>query len=427
MKKQYKLPTILGLIVLVLGVVAGIFLVQNTQVFRLAADPSETPKNVRITNIKDNSFTVSWITDKETVGFVAYGGSTSLGQTTSKNEGKAVSLHHETVTGLSPQTTYFFKIAAGGRLFDNNGSTYQIKTAPSLPSAKEQDLIFGVVKNQTGQGEGAIVYVTFGGTSPLSATTDKTGQWLINLADARSSDLAQYAQYDKKSTVLEIFVQGESDQFATAKVRVGSGKPVPDITLGKTYDFTQQEPAQPGEVPRSTLELPQQTQQKPAFPTEPLSATDKKEVVLTKPKDNEKVTGGRPEFSGTGTPGTTITIKVESPDPIVDTITIGSSGTWTWTPPKDLTSETHTVTVSWTDETGKTKTIKRSFTVAAASPLGGVLQTPTPSSTPSARVAIPSTESGVPVAGDLTGTITLFIMGLLLFFTGLFLPKFLKS
>src|SRR5260221_13594636 len=70
-----NIPTILGLLVLFAGLIGGVFLVRssNTNSFLPRASPQTTPKNLKIRNITDTSFTVSWITDSNTVGFVRYG------------------------------------------------------------------------------------------------------------------------------------------------------------------------------------------------------------------------------------------------------------------------------------------------------------------------------------------------------------------
>jgi len=59
MLSKYRIPTILGILVLVGGVIGGIFLVgqRQTALFPRAA-PEFTPKQVRITNLSENSFNV---------------------------------------------------------------------------------------------------------------------------------------------------------------------------------------------------------------------------------------------------------------------------------------------------------------------------------------------------------------------------------
>ena len=71
--KKAKIPTIIGIILLIFGLATGVILVQNRQIFRLGAEGQNSPKDVRVSNIASSSLTVSWITDVQTTGFVKYG------------------------------------------------------------------------------------------------------------------------------------------------------------------------------------------------------------------------------------------------------------------------------------------------------------------------------------------------------------------
>ena len=105
-----KIPTLIVLTILVIGIVVGVFMVRNRQIFRLGASGEITPNDVRITNITESSLTLSWTTDKETVGAVSFGKNETLGQTAlSEIEGQST-LHSTVLTGLEPETNYFLKI-----------------------------------------------------------------------------------------------------------------------------------------------------------------------------------------------------------------------------------------------------------------------------------------------------------------------------
>lgn len=443
MRKEYKLPTIIGLAVLVVGVVAGVFLVQSGQVFRLRASPEETPQQVRITNIRDTSFTVSWVTEQETIGFLSYGRSASLGQTANddQNPNTPSLVHHVTVSALSSNTTYFFKVGSGKNLFDNDGKPYQVTTAPQATVTPGTDIIFGTVQTPSGApARGAIVYVTISGVSPLSTLTDSSGKWTIPLSQARSASLASFASYQPTDRA-QIFVQ-KGDQFASATIRVGAARPVPPITLGETHDFTNLEPVESSDLPSSSLIVPEEgtpsATPSSGFRIEEEETVGSKSVSLLSPDDGESLNTTKPSFVGTGTPGTKFTITVESENAYTDQVTVDSQGEWSWTPPENLEPGEHTVTLSWKDENGQTRIIRRTFTVLAAgtsdlpsftaSPSGETATpSPSPSASPSARTTTVSTEGGVPVAGNLTTTVSLFIMGAVLIFSGLFLPRILRN
>lgn len=424
--KQHKLPTIGALILLIAGVVAGVFLTQKDTIFRLAASPEETPQDVKITNITNSSFTVSWLTDKPTVGFVSYGKSSSLGSVANQQISPQLpqGVHYVTVDKLTAGTNYFFKVASGQALFDDNGESYQAKTAPVIGNPVTSDVIFGSVLTSFGTpASGFLVYISLPGASPISALTDSKGSWSIPLSTVRNSSLSSYVSYSKESTVLSIFVAGGAGQTATARILAGSAKPVPSITIGKNHDFTDIKPVDPSGVPTSEIILPESTTpESSGFSTGPTTTGTAITVTLTSPKDKESVTSAKPKISGTGTPGTVVTILLQSsqttPTSYSATLTIGQTGVWTWTPPSNLTTGAHTLTLSWKDETGGTVKLTSSFTVLAAA-VGSPTATPTPQATISASPSLP-------VSGNLTATLGLLIMGVVFVLIGLLLPKTMK-
>ncbi|HEX9817845.1 MAG TPA: hypothetical protein VGA89_03075, partial [Patescibacteria group bacterium] len=69
-----QIPTLLGLGILVVSLVAGVLVFgEGPGVFAPRATPETTPKNVRVTNLTDKSFTISFVTEEATSGFVKYG------------------------------------------------------------------------------------------------------------------------------------------------------------------------------------------------------------------------------------------------------------------------------------------------------------------------------------------------------------------
>lgn len=456
--KLPRLPTILGLLLLVLGLAAGVILVQNRQLFGVKASPDQIPQQVKTTNITDKSFTVSWVTEGQTIGFVNYGTAESLGRVASDKSTSPSSTHYAVVDNLKPQTTYYFKIGSGKNTFGTDGGSYKIKTGPALSSVPQTDIVFGTVNNSLGQSvPHAIVYVTLPGSGTLSGLTDNKGKWTIPLSTARTLSLSSYTSYNLKTETLDILVQAGPQEVASAKVLTGSSRPVPQITLGKNHDFTKIPPVSEGELPKSELTLPQggtatvsgEPQSGFSLDGQVSQTTGSATVKLASPKDKEKVNAQKPQFVGTGTPGTPFTIKIESLKTYSAQVKVDKNGNWSWSPPENLESGNHTATISWKDEKGQTKTIKQGFTVLAAgassipsftaSPSGSATSSakaspspsptakpkasPTPTATPSGRVSLPSTTSGMPVSGSLTPSLGIFIMGLVLLLVGLFLPK----
>ena len=426
MKNIIKIPTIVGVLFLVAGLAAGIILIQNTSIFRSGASPQAAPRNVRISNISDSSFTVTWQTDSQTFGFIKFGEGENLSQTAQDDIEKST-VHSATAKNLKPQIKYSFKVNSQGSDFDSNGMPWAVSTGPALGKPEATIIMSGQVNQTSGApAPQALVFATVPGGSPLSTVTSQNGSWLINLAEARASTLSTYASIDTKTSVIEILVQGNTGT-ATAKITPEAGRYTPAITLGTTQDFTNTLPGG-AEIPGTQLSLPNNIPTPQSkFNVEESSATATQETVtLDSVNEGETVTTLTPEFFGEGPPGTELTITIES-DPITQTVNVGNSGSWQWSTPQNLEPGEHKVTVAWRDALGILRTFTRSFVVSAAE--GPAFEasasanlTPTPSASPTLAPSTNSTASPlatptatasvvpIPVSGTLTPTIALFIM-----------------
>lgn len=438
MMKKSKIPTIIGITLLVAGIASGVLLIQNRQIFKLGATPQVSSKDVRMTNITDSSFTVSWVTDVETESFIKWGESNSSQKNLAKDEinGKSY-IHTVTVQGLSPETTYYFVINSNGTDFDNNGLPWEIKIGPVLSITSSRNLISGTILTSTGvPASQVLVYVSPAGSSPLSVTTSQNGGWLIPISSARTSDLNTFLKIDEQNTLIEISVQAGPLGVASAQIYPLAAKPAPAIILGQTHDFKNLTPSEEGGIPKATIELPEGATPSSGFEVPDEIETPSSETVTLESLDEgEIVTSTEPEFFGEGPPGTILTITIES-DPVTDETAVGSSGSWNWNPPEGLSEGTHKITITWRDAGGILRTLTRTFIVqasegpafeatpSAASPTPSPGLTPSPSPSPTASpTATPtpiSTTSADLDSGSLTPTFLLSIMGLgLIVFGGL--------
>ena len=200
---------------------------------------------VHTTNVRDISFTVSWLTNVEASGEVRYGTDpASLDQIAYDDRGVDTSddTHYVTLQGLTPETTYYFDVGSGPTTDDNDGAHYTVTTGPTL-GLPPSDTIYGQVFKEDGTtpAEGAIVYITLrdadgSGSSDQAATlaalVDSNGYWYTNLGNARTADLTAYFDYSASGDRLGLDAQGAGDGIGyEPAVDTSNDSPAPTIVL----------------------------------------------------------------------------------------------------------------------------------------------------------------------------------------------------
>ncbi|MCD8506935.1 Ig-like domain-containing protein [Candidatus Woesebacteria bacterium] len=469
---QQRIPTLLGLGILVVGVVAGLSLVQSDTASNFLPRASEdaVPRQVRITNITDTSFTVSFLTDLSAPGYLKYGTDQNRINVQVRDDRDKLAnavgsyqSHHVTVQGLDPSTQYYFVLGTGERSeFDNNGAPFAVRTARAISSDSETRTAYGNVLNEVGNpAEGSIVYLSIEGASPLSALVKANGSWAVQLTDLRTADLSALYTYEPTDPVT-VQVQGtQRNETVNVDTTVSALSPMTDITFGAeneapiVVDEAETPPPSPTAVPDTTSTddsggaFGSMVDEQTETTTTTTVTTGPVEIEL---ENNEQISTQRPEFLGTAPANGFVQIEVHSNQPIFDVATVDSTGNWAWTPPEDLEPGEHTITVTYTDDQGNQQKINRTFLVLAngesnlpafTSSPSGTLATPTPTPTPvatstptptptpvasatptaSPRVSTPATHSAQPVSGSSDMTVFLVGVGLIFFAGGIFVTR----
>lgn len=441
MKKIWKIPTILGVFFILTGLAVGIFLVGRQATWLLKAEADIVPREVKITNVTDRGFTISWVTDTPIIGYLNWGTDANLTQTAlddrdTNGKSQEYTTHYFSFKNLQPETTYFFKISSGGKIFENNGQPFDLTTPATITSPPPtSDIASGKIINEDGTpAAGAIVYLSLAGATPQSALTKPSGNWLIPLNLAYSLNLESYASYNLNSASEEIYAQGVSGQNSLVVTNTGQDNPVPDVTLGKNYDFLQPvETAPPASQPPASATTPPATSRF-TFEELPAITIQAPELEIINPAEGETVYTQQPNFIGSAPPGETITITVESA-PQTGTVLADANGNWEWSPPAELEPGQHTVTINYTDLDGETHAESRRFVVLAAdnslpaieaTPSGRTTLTPTPTPRTTSTPAPAATASAQPLpeSGNLTPGVIISIMGVVFILMGFFSWKF---
>jgi hypothetical protein len=403
-----QLLIFLLLIILLAGIVSGVYLISQKTNFFSQATPSAVPQELKITNVTDNSFSVSWLTpQKASVGFVTYGTVSSLDKAAFDDRDSAgqekMFTHHVTVKNLEPDKIYYFKIDSEGKTYDNNGSPYQARTAPttdkSVPDTKPA---YGkIIASSSEPPKEGLVYLSFDKGAPLSTYLRGSGDWLVNLSSARKPDLSTYVDFEEDDQIT-VTVKAGSEGSASGKLSVQGASPAPTITLGQEGDFSSSS-LTPSETSTDSAEGNFSFGNlNPAAGGTTSSAETAKEVsapTIQFPTEGQKFTQDRPTFSGTGKKGETITIEIESNQKITAQVTVGDDGTWSYTPSESLDPGNHQVTVIQNGQSDS-----RGFSVEVLS-----LGSPSPDEGGDAVV--------LPDSGETNPTLGLFLvsLGILLF------------
>lgn len=360
-----RIPSLLGILLLVVGVGITSYLLQFKTIFTSRAAPGNTPQDVRITNITENSFTVSFKTTDIVNASISYGTDQTFGKVAlddrDKQSGnpKPYSLHYITVTGLAENQKYVFSIISGANTYLQEASPYAVTTAKKLaqePSA-QLPLAGTIVTSSNTPAKNTILYVTTPGSEVLSTLTKDDGSYLIPLNAIRNIDLGSYIALNNAS-ILKLLAFDAAD-ISHVTVLASQTNPVPQITLSKDYDFSLNPTTPITPVASSSATT---SSDFPSFSSKEVS-NGTPEIIT--PKKQETFTDTKPTFTGTGVANQTVTIEIHSPTVIKDTVKTDAKGMWKYRPSQALAPGEHTITITTKDAKGLLKTITQSFTVYA--------------------------------------------------------------
>ncbi|MEK7534153.1 MAG: hypothetical protein AAB600_02335 [Patescibacteria group bacterium] len=239
-----RIPTLLSILLIGTSIVMTSILVKSSTVFVSRADITQTPQNVKITNILDTSFTVSYTTEVENIGSVNFGTDKNLGQTAldDRDQGEGIrphKVHSFTLHYLKPATQYFFTITSGQNTFLNNNMPYETTTAPKPQITQiTQTPITGKIVLPTGESpKEALVYAKVSKAQEISSLSKTDGTYLLALNSLLSQDLSSPVTLDKNNVIKMIITNGvlkSSVLLQGAQINT-----IPVITLSNDYDFTQ--------------------------------------------------------------------------------------------------------------------------------------------------------------------------------------------
>ncbi len=412
LKKQF--PTLLGLIVLIAGLAIGAMVFRGgTSIFLPRATPETTPKSIRISNVTDQGFSVTFMTDEATSGFIRYGTDpkklTQIGDQRDQLTGSVgeYTLHQISVLrGLEPNTTYYYVLGTGsGSLFDDNGEPFTLKTARQAGTQPKALTVFGSAVTAAGSpAAGSVVFVTPPNAGTLSSLVTNTGSWAVSLSTARMKDGSGYAPVavgddlsiqvmalnPKDNTQLTAKVEAETS--IAIKLGAGAGEqPVKNPTEELETVATATDPlmttSSPSADTTATSSTSKNTKATNALSdlvetdTAATSSTTTTKVTVVDLTDTTSttpptVTTGQPTITGKAKPNVKVKIEVNSDNQILTEVDANADGDFTVdieALKATLEPGEHTITYTYTDPiTGEEIEKTETFFVEADATLAAV-------------------------------------------------------
>jgi len=419
MKSEKKIPSLLGLLLLFMGIFAGLRLSSSPRFLSSSASSDCQPVNPQLSNITHQSFDLSFTTAS------SCSSSLKVADRIFTNDRQPSFTHYFHVSDLTTAQSYTYTIIAGGTTWAESDS-FSLASQP-VGQIPVSNLAWGrVFHPDQSPAEGSIVYFLVPGSAPLSALVTANGNWNISLATSFNQDLTSW--FTPAENVSEdIVVISPDSQITQVEGNSSRNNPVPDIIIGQSF--------------------PQEKENTSSLPSINQSSSDlSSNLKIDNPQDNDSIFSSKPEFLGSGPKNSQIIISVHSPQLIEGSTTSSDQGLWRWTPPQDLSPGEHTITVKSQDQdTGLWQTITHNFTVYASNddnlaftsspsatlvpslslrptstpaPTLALSPTALPSPVPTTRTAKPATDSAVPITAFVLPTfVTIAIALILLIFS----------
>ncbi|MEK7185979.1 MAG: Ig-like domain-containing protein [Patescibacteria group bacterium] len=387
-----RIPTLFGLLLIIVGIGITTYMVGTGSSLTTSAGPSEVPQNLRITNLTNDSFSVSYTTEAEVIGSVNYGKDTTLGQTSLDDRdvnGKIDPhfVHYITIKNLEPSTTYYFSITSGSKEYLQNENPYEITTSPDIGRPiTEENLIKGHVIFPQDSAKEAIVYISAPEANTISSTVDSNGNYSILLDILRDKNLTSYFGFNEKSN-FNMLVQGQGIS-SEIDFTIPLNKELAPVILSENFDFTQ----------TSLTEQVFTTEENFSSLTSGSQSSTGEPKILT-PNNDQKFIDNQPRFTGTAIPNSTVSIEIHSNEAIKAQVTTDSRGNWSYRPPSGLSPGNHTITIFARDSSGILRTITQTFSIFESGTQVAESATPSASPIPTSPPVITIAPTPIPTIG----------------------------
>lgn len=233
---KFRIPTLLGLGIILAGIITGVMLVLRNQNLISFAAPDVSAQQINITNITSTSASISFQTSVDSPAFLTYGinspaEKTILDERDSKRP-QSRKIHYFTLKDLKKETNYQYKITTGKKTSDV--LNFQTSKAESVQNGFSP--VIGSVTSGGKVVDEGLAFILISGAVIQSALI-KNGSFLIPISYIRKSDLSDTFIPSEKLTAKLTIVsnQGEANILFILKP---SDNSLPTLKIGQNLDLT---------------------------------------------------------------------------------------------------------------------------------------------------------------------------------------------
>lgn len=237
-----KIPTLVGMAILLIGLFGGVFLVTQNQTLKSKAAISSQPKNINVVNLNSTSASIYWQTDEATTGFIQAG--IGIQNKNVYRDDRDLSspqphrLHFVTLTNLQSNTTYFYQIYSGSQ---TPTEQFNFKTTLEIPSLNWSPLVGTIIDTPDQIVNEAIIILNLPEAQKLAAITKTNGNFILPISNIKTTDLTNPLPADRTYTA-RLDILGTSKTSQATVLLPPQTTALPPITLGSNIDLTQTTP-----------------------------------------------------------------------------------------------------------------------------------------------------------------------------------------
>lgn len=246
-----RIPTIVGVVAILLAISLVVSLTYNQKISQGLDSPNLAPQDIQVANITDSSATVTWQTTSPTKGQVMYGsegGPLNINSFDDRDQTPKERLtHFVTLSNLSPESSYQFKVGTDYNHFPDKPLTLKTSSQRSTNDSKilplKQPIQGSVIESPQKPLDEGLVFLKISGASILATTIGESGNFLLSLKELRKQDLQGFYNLSPK-TEGSLVIQKGSKSSLVQIILPPSNQPIPTIVLGQSLDLRQY-PASP--------------------------------------------------------------------------------------------------------------------------------------------------------------------------------------